>query len=671
MVFLYPQFLLGLLALSIPIIIHLFNFKKTKKIFFSNNQFLKNVKKASSSKLKLKHFLILAARMLFIAFLVLAFAQPFIPSTKEELNNQSVYIYLDNSMSMSNKLNNDQSALDVAVNYINEILNLYPASSQFVLLTNEFNPFSNSLKSAGQIREAITEVNFTGISRSLPDVMNRFNRMESFNLNENDVFILSDFQKSTTGQLDQINFDPKQNYSFIPLTPTQTSNVFIDSLYLTKPFLFEGQTNQLEVSMANSSEEEVKDLIIKLFVNDVQVANASVDIAPNSKNIIKFDLASGLQKQNRCRLSFEEFPVSFDNDFYFALNLANRISIVEIKSSPAGTNIEKVYGNDNIFNFSSYNINNMDYSQIKNADLIILNNLSELTASLTSSLKDFLNSRGHILIIPSENVKTESFDQLVSRVRFSSLQETDTKNLSPPDFANPFYENIFEETNVVLDMPQARRTLNWSANASSLLSFNNGEPFLSEISDVGKIYILGSPLNNSYTNFHKHAIFVPVMYKIASLSKAINERLYYSINESVISIGIDSVAKNEVYKLANLTDQNQELIPNQRSTGADLILELPKNSLEAGYYDLQLKDEGKKILAFNYDKSESILQAYGEIDLEHAFSDLPNVKFYEGDNVTQFTKEIKEAHFGITLWEYALILALFFLLCEILLLRFL
>ena len=671
MVFLYPQFLLGLLALAIPIIIHLFNFKKTKKIFFSNNQFLKNVKKASSSKLKLKHYLILASRMLFITFLVLAFAQPFIPSTKEELNNQSVYIYLDNSMSMSNKLNNDQNALDVAVNYIDEILNLYPASSQFVLLTNEFNPFSNSLKSAEQIKEAITEINFTGISRSLTEILNRFNRMEAFNLNENDVFILSDFQKSTTGQLDLVNFDPKHNYSFIPLTPEQTSNVFVDSLYLTKPFLFEGQNNQLEVSLANASDQEVNDLIIKLFVNDIQVANASVDIAPNSKNVVKFDLASGLQKQNRCRLSFEEFPVSFDNDFYFSLNLASRISIVEIKNSPAGTNIEKVYGNDNIFNFSSYNVNNMDYSQIKNADLIILNNLSELTSSLTASLKGFLNNRGHILLIPSENVRAESFDNLVNRVRFTSLKETDTKNLSPPDFANPFYENIFEETNVVLDMPQARRTLNWSANAASLLSFNNGEPFLAEISDVGKIYILGSPLNNNYTNFHKHAIFVPVMYKIASLSKSINERLYYSINEPVISVGIDSVAKNEVYKLANLTDQNQELIPNQRAAGADLILELPKNSLEAGYYDLQLKDEGKKILAFNYDKSESLLQSYGEKDLDVAFSTLPNVKFYEADNVSQFTKEIKEEHFGITLWEYAIILALFFLLCEILLLRFL
>ena len=52
MTFLYPSFLFGLFALAIPVIIHLFNFRRTKKIYFSNTLFLKKVKEASSSKLK-------------------------------------------------------------------------------------------------------------------------------------------------------------------------------------------------------------------------------------------------------------------------------------------------------------------------------------------------------------------------------------------------------------------------------------------------------------------------------------------------------------------------------------------------------------------------------------------------------------------------------------------
>ena len=102
MSFLYPQVLFGLFALAIPIIIHLFNFRKAKRILFSNTQFLQVVKKESTTRLKIRHLLVLLARLLFIFFLVVAFAQPYIPDQEEALTDISVLIYLDNSLSMSN-----------------------------------------------------------------------------------------------------------------------------------------------------------------------------------------------------------------------------------------------------------------------------------------------------------------------------------------------------------------------------------------------------------------------------------------------------------------------------------------------------------------------------------------------------------------------------------------
>src|SRR3954463_6868420 len=105
MSFLYPLFLFGLLAISIPIIIHLFNFQKPKKVLFTNVKFLKVVKENTSNKLKLKHLLILLSRICFIIFLVLAFAQPFIESKNSEdlKGDQQVSLYLDNSFSMENE----------------------------------------------------------------------------------------------------------------------------------------------------------------------------------------------------------------------------------------------------------------------------------------------------------------------------------------------------------------------------------------------------------------------------------------------------------------------------------------------------------------------------------------------------------------------------------------
>ena len=138
MSFLYPQVLFGLFALAIPIIIHLFNFRKAKRILFSNTQFLQAVKKESTTRLKIRHLLVLLARLLFIFFLVVAFAQPYFPDQEEALTDKSVLIYLDNSLSMSNLTDQDISALTQGVRSANQVLNRYPRGTRFVLLTNDF-----------------------------------------------------------------------------------------------------------------------------------------------------------------------------------------------------------------------------------------------------------------------------------------------------------------------------------------------------------------------------------------------------------------------------------------------------------------------------------------------------------------------------------------------------
>ena len=102
MIFLYPLFLFALLALAIPVIIHLFNFKRYKTVYFSNVPLLKRIKQESRKKTQLKQLLILIARLLAIASLVFAFSRPYIPLNKRTSNasRQVVAIYIDNTFSM-------------------------------------------------------------------------------------------------------------------------------------------------------------------------------------------------------------------------------------------------------------------------------------------------------------------------------------------------------------------------------------------------------------------------------------------------------------------------------------------------------------------------------------------------------------------------------------------
>ncbi|HPS63841.1 MAG TPA: BatA domain-containing protein, partial [Bacteroidales bacterium] len=103
MQFVYPWFLLALGTLAIPILIHLFNFRRYKKVWFTNVQFLKEIQQETRKQSRLRQFLILMARLLAFACLVLAFSQPYIPAPGQQQRikgPRAVSIYIDNSFSM-------------------------------------------------------------------------------------------------------------------------------------------------------------------------------------------------------------------------------------------------------------------------------------------------------------------------------------------------------------------------------------------------------------------------------------------------------------------------------------------------------------------------------------------------------------------------------------------
>ena len=91
--------------------------------------------------------------------------------------------------------------------------------------------------------------------------------------------------------------------------------------------------------------------------------------------------------------------------------------------------------------------------------------------------------------------------------------------LGRPDFSNPFFENVFEEKSISLAMPKASKLLDWGDDRTAILQFKNDQPFLSRFIQVGQVYLISCSLDQSQTDFPNHALFVPVMYRIAASGK--------------------------------------------------------------------------------------------------------------------------------------------------------
>ena len=660
MSFVFPQFLWALTALSIPVIIHLFNFRKTTRIFFSNNRLLRQIKEETTQKRKLKQLLVLASRLLFILFLVMAFAQPFLPAKDQVTSGRNIILYLDNSYSMSAQVGEKTRALDAGIGFIRKITDLFPPDTQYQLITNDFAPFSNTFKTKTEILDLLAQVKLSAVTRSVSEVEKRMGAGKA----GAEIFWISDFQKSTSGLAGGFQADSSAQWHLLPVAFGQSSNILVDTVYLENPFVIGGEKNRVTVRLRNIGTKRTEGLVTKLVINGVQNGAVSIDLEPNSLAEAGFDLASGITGLNEAKISFSDFPVSFDNEFYFTLNFTERIGVVEIKNENTSPFIERVFGNRQLFTYRGFQSGNVDYSLLEQANLLVVNGLNGIDPALSAALISNMENLGALLFIPGAQPNLGDYKKLLPVSTLGIAPSTEMLTLDPPDFQNPFFENVFEERSAALQMPQATPLLNWGPDRSAILKFKDGRPFLSQ---QRKVFLLASPLQKEYTNFYNHALFVPVMYRLAATANKTGQNRYYTLNNNQITVTADSVFGEEPVRLAG----SQEVVPTQRRIGSQILLEIPKYYMAPGFYHVIHQKDTLDLIAINLDKRESDLTQHSPEELKPLFGGGRHITLFESSATAAFSNEIKERYLGTPLWKQALILALLFLLAEVLLIRYL
>ncbi|HXB40745.1 MAG TPA: BatA domain-containing protein, partial [Bacteroidia bacterium] len=380
MSFIYPSFLFALTALSIPIIVHLFNFRRYKKVYFTNVKFLKEVQQESKAKSTLKRLLILVSRLLALSCLIMAFAQPYLPgehSVKKGVRLLSLYI--DNSFSMQ-AVNKSGNLLDDAKRKAREIVQAAGAGDKFQLLTNDFNA-SQLTQSKEQILDGIDKIQ---LSPSVKNITEVYARMRS-NLKEDEkgaeFFILSDFQKSTFNA-NEFKPDSLSETSFIFLENSPPQNVFIDSCYVESPYFQQGSTQKLHVKIKNLSEKEIENGSLKFFVNNKQITPLSFKVSPNSATDAMLSFTCKDTGVQQGVLAIEDFPVTFDDTLYFSFRVNNRMPCLVINkkedAAGAGSYLRSLFSNDSLFNYKEQNDQAIDYTVFAKSNLVIINGLQNI-----------------------------------------------------------------------------------------------------------------------------------------------------------------------------------------------------------------------------------------------------------------------------------------------------
>lgn len=681
MSFVFPSFLYALFAISIPIIIHLFNFRKYKTVYFTNVKFLRELKQESQSKSRLKELLILAARILAITCLVLAFAQPVLldKDTKVRTGDKAIGIYIDNSFSMEG-LNKNGTLLSDAKKRANEIVNAFGNADRFMLLTNDFEGKHQRLLSKEEIVDAIADVKISAAVKPLSLVIKRQNDfLKSSKAKDLRQFIIGDFQKSVS-DFNNLSADTLINTTLIPLSANNNNNVYIDSCWFETPVQQKGIIQKLNIRVWNKSNQPIENGTIKLFINKQQVALASYNADANSKAETKMTFECKTEGFNFCSLKIEDYPIVFDDELYFAFNSKPNINTLIINgiNSKSGTHFKTLMQNDSLFSFHENNEQAIDYALFANANLIVLNEIENFSSGMIAELMKYADNGGYLAIVPSTKMNTQNYNDFFKTLSLPFITDLDTSRLKveKTDFKTGFYEGVFDKIDERMDLPVVRKhyTFNLSSknNIKSVLKLNNSETWLGELPyKNARIYIFSSALDESFTNFCKHALFVPTIYKMAINSLKPTPLYYYTQSNSVISLNALKEKSNEPLHLTEISNKF-DIIPEMRVNNNRLNVYTQNQIANPGFFKLTHKGTELQALAFNYNRLESGLEFFTNEDIEKSIGEnnLISFKSLVASEKT-LTASVAEISGNVKLWKLFIIFALAFIAIEIALIRFL
>lgn len=680
--FIYPQFLFALSALAIPIIIHLFNFRRFKKVYFTNVRFLREIKQDTQSRSRLKHLLILFSRMLALTFLVLAFAQPFIPSSFQKTTGtaQRVSVYIDNSYSMD-AVGKNGNLLEMAKRKAREIAGAYRTSDQFQLLTSDFEGRHQRLMNRDEFLKLVDEVKPGSSTRTFSEVIQRQEQALSANGEKisRSLYLISDHQRSSA-DIASIKADTSSSVFFIPLEASRQNNLSIDSCYLEKPFVQLNSPASLHVKIRNYGNTDVENVPIKLLINGIQKAVGSVNVSAGSvaEAVLSFTLnEAGWQ---RAQVNITDYPVTFDDDYYFSFNIRPKIDVMSINGNAAGNAVNAVFGNDEYFNLRNTPAGQIDYSSFSTMQLIVLNELDNVSSGLAQELKKYLDKGGSIFIIPSSDIDLSSYRSLAEVLNIQSYSGRITANdkVSRIETRHPLFNDVFEKGKGIpenMDLPVVNNPYVFSSgsarNSQPVMSLQSGNPFLiASFRGKGNVYAIATGLSPENGNFARHALFVPVMLRAALRnSSEINPPMTIGhSNEFTITDTV--VSADNVFHLIN-ESLKFDVIPETKILSDNTVLSIHNQVTKAGNYDVKAGNSVLAVMALNYDRKESDLATLNEDELQSALAGKTNLKAEvidsEGKDLSHSITQMNE---GKRFWKYCVIAALIFLALEIILIRF-
>ena len=687
MSFLNPIFLFALVAIGLPLVIHLLNLRKPKRVQFSTLAFFKELQKTTIRKIKIKRLLLLLLRLLAIACLAMVLARPFLPpalSIGASSNQPTVHaILFDNSISM-NRIGSKGPLSDQAKELVKEILLASNEKDRFIIQNTNGEPVNASISGANLIERKLNEIKVTQTGAFLSERLNNLlSILEESPFQNKNLYIISDNNPELNYVITNNFQDRLKNVgvTILNVEKVKTQNTFVSEISTSSSMVGKGIPFTLEVAVKNEGEVLAANQFLTLIVEGGTVGQYPLEIEPGVTQSFSFEINPDREGPITGSAIIEGDGFQNDNEYFFSIQIPekrNVLWVVNESLNPVDVSYTSVIldaqqeGNNQI-NYSKVNMSEISAINIGNFDALILEGLDEVPEFLFSELQEFVQDGKGLVFFPSETADIQNYNAFLNLFNagnfvgvlgeFSSFNSIAKGSLLLED--HPVFEGLFErgsDEELNFTVPEVYYYLKLRTNNSGLglniLELNNGDPLLREKKfGEGRVLIFTIGNDPSWSNFPVKALYAPMYYRTMLYAASLEEG---GLNNQMLGSAFEWKGNADPSK-TELIYNNESIQVTPQNAGGSILVNYNGYDWEPGWVTITDGNNTYK-MSLNLSRSESIF--YSESTVDPLV--LENINIVDSGALTseQIKNEIRSSGFGKEVWHWFMLAGFLLLVTE-------
>ena len=587
MQFKHPEILYFLFLLVIPILVHLFQLRRFKTVYFTNVKLLKELQTQTRKSSKIKKWLLLVTRLLLLTCLIIAFAQPYFKHQNTPKKGNELIIVLDNSFSMQAK----GPKGELLKRSIQELLEELPENQSFSLLTNSELYWDTDIKS---IQKELQNLDYSALPFQLDYLLNQVEIKKK--QVPKDYIIITDAIQAESKKA--IELAQNNSVYFIQPKAENLSNISIQNVAISQVM---DQFYELKINLQSFGSKK-REIPLSVISSGKKLATTLVQIDKSNKEI-KLTIP---KKDIQATIHIEDQSLAYDNDFYLSISKPEKAALLAIGSLAQNNFLDRIFTAEE-FNFKSTELKSLDYNQIENQEAIVLNELDDLPLALGTTLKAYYEKGGTIIFIPNKNNIPSTLNNFVANfgsLKYGMLSSTE-KKITTINFSHPLYQAVFKNKVTNFQYPKVKSSFGLTGN-TAVLHYEDQSIFMgSSTNQLGNFYAFAAPINKQNSNFQNAPLIVPTLYNMGQNQSKTGINAY-TIGENQSLILETVLTKDEAVAIQN---NDYSFIPLQQILNAKCKLTFGDYPEKAGNYEVIKDEESLKKISFNFARTESDITA--------------------------------------------------------------